>query len=443
METNESATPSTLADKFSSLWDKGKLFFKGVIIFVMALALWIPTAFIRELVQERKGRQNEAIADISSKWAGRQIITGPILMIPYTKTERDANGNTVIFKRNAYFMADKLDIHSTVFPEKRHRGIYQVAVYRSDVVINAKFKALPWEQLKIPAENFLWNESMLLLGIQDNAKGINEDIYVNWADSNILFSPQPPGLTGFTGALMANTVLNLDEAAKEHNCTIKFSVNGSEQLLFTAAARENKLEMRSSWPNPSFTGVKLPDTREVRDSGFVAEWKYMNRSLPQVWDNSFNDMSGSLIGAALIIPIDSYDKTERSVKYALLCIILTFAAFFLIETIYKKHLHLVQYGLAGLALVLFYTLLLSISEYTGFNPAYLLSGIATIGLVTWYVGSVMRSSGLALFISLVLAVVYAYIFCIIQLQDYALLMGSIGLFIALAIIMYFSRKLQW
>ena len=130
-------------------------------------------------------------------------------------------------------------------------------------------------------------------------------------------------------------------------------------------------------------------------------------------------------------------------KYALLCIILTFASFFLIESIYKKPLHLVQYGLAGLALVLFYTLLLSISEYLGFNIAYLVAGVATIGLVTWYIGSIMKSSRLAAFISFVLTVVYGYIFSIIQLQDYALLMGSIGLFIALSIIMFFSRKLQW
>jgi inner membrane protein len=149
------------------------------------------------------------------------------------------------------------------------------------------------------------------------------------------------------------------------------------------------------------------------------------------------------MGANLIIPVDGYDKTERSVKYALLCIILTFASFFLIETIYRRSLHLVQYGLAGLALVLFYTLLLSISEYLGFNLAYLFAGIATISLVTWFIGSIMKSKKLASFISFVLTVVYGYIFTIIQLQDYSLLMGSVGLFIALGIIMYFSRKLQW
>ena len=169
----------------------------------------------------------------------------------------------------------------------------------------------------------------------------------------------------------------------------------------------------------------------------------MNRAVPQVWKNTFYQLSSSQIGADLLVTVDSYDKTERSVKYALLCIMLTFAAFFLVETIYKRPLHLVQYGLAGLALVLFYTLLLSISEYTGFNLAYLIAGSATIGLVGWYVGSILKSSKLALFISFVLAVVYSYIFSIIQLQDYALLMGSIGLFVALGIIMYFSRRLEW
>jgi inner membrane protein len=169
----------------------------------------------------------------------------------------------------------------------------------------------------------------------------------------------------------------------------------------------------------------------------------MNRAIPMVWSDRWDEGSIASMGAGLTVAVDSYDKTTRSVKYALLCIILTFAAFFLIESIYKKPLHLVQYGLAGLALVLFYTLLLSISEYTGFNISYAIAGVATIGLVTWYVGSIMQSRKLAIFISFVLTVVYGYIFTIIQLQDFSLLMGSIGLFIALAIIMFFSRKLQW
>jgi inner membrane protein len=426
-----------------SIWGKGRLFLKSIIIFAMALALWLPTYLIMNVVKEREGRQKEAIADIGNKWAGKQTVTGPVLMIPYNDTGKDDKGNPVITKRNAYFLPDKSEIRAIVYPEKRHRGIYQVAVYRSDITMNVKFNPLAWQQLNIPAETILWNEAVLVFALKDNVKGINEDMYVNWDNNNILFNPQPAGLTGLTDAFAATIPLTFEGASKEHSLSIKFSLNGSEQLLFTMAGRENRLQMQSTWPNPSFTGVKVPDFRTIKDSGFVADWKYMNRSLPQVWKNTFYDLSASALGADLLITVDTYDKTERSVKYALLCIILTFAAFFLVETIYKRSMHLVQYGLAGLALVLFYTLLLSVSEYTGFNLAYLIAGIATIGLVTWYVGSIMQSSRLALFISFVLAVVYSYIFTIIQLQDYALLMGSIGLFIALGIIMYFSRKLQW
>ena len=435
METSTSAVQET------SLLDKGKLFIKAVIIFGMALGLWIPTYIIMGLVKERAGRQKEAIADISNKWAGKQTVTGPMLMLPYNVYSKDEKGVTIVRKGIYYYMPDKSEIKSVVYPEKRHRGIYQVIVYRSDISINGKFK--PLEQQKIPPENILWNEAALLFKVEDNIRGVNEDIYIKWNDSSYVLNPQAAGSSDMKDALATTIPFSAAEAAKEHSFEMKFSLNGSEQLLFAALARENKLEMTSTWPDPSFTGIKLPDTREIKDGGFVASWKYMNRSVPMIWDNNFYDLSTSTIGADLLIPVDSYNKTERSVKYALLCIILTFASFFLIESIYKRSLHLVQYGLAGLALVLFYTLLLSVSEYTGFNLAYLIAGVATIGLVAWYVGSVMKSSKLALFISFVLSVVYAYIFTIIQLQDYALLMGSIGLFIALAIIMFFSRKLQW
>lgn len=427
----------------SPLWDKGKLFIKCVIIFLMAMVLWIPTYFIMGVVKEREGWQKEAIADISSKWAGKQTVTGPLLMLPYRVVQTDDKGNQTWQRQNAYFMPDKLDIKSTVIPEKRKRGIYEVAVYKTDLMLTGRFNSIPWEKLDMPAENILWEEALFLFKVQDPLKGINEDLSINWNDSNLVLMPQSPGQSPMDDAFVTAVPLSPGAAAKGGNYKMKFSLNGSEQLLFSASARENKMEMNSVWPDPGFTGIKLPDTREVRDSGFTARWKYMNRALPQVWKNNFHSFSSSQIGADLLIPVDSYDKTERSVKYALLCIMLTFAAFFLVETIYKKSLHLVQYGLAGLALVLFYTLLLSISEYTGFNLAYLMAGAATIGLVGWYVGSILKSSKLAIFISFVLVVVYGYIFSIIQLQDYALLMGSIGLFVALGIIMYFSRKLEW
>lgn len=437
METFDSIKSDT------PLWDKGKLFIKSIVIFGIALFLWVPTFFIRGMVNEREGRQKEAIADISSKWAGKQTVTGPILMLPYRTFVSQPNGGQTWQKQYAYFIADKLDISSSVTPDKRKRGIYEVAVYKSEIRLNGSFNSIRWQQLEVPAEQIDWNEARLVFKIGDALRGVSEDLTVKWKDSSYTFTQEATGQAQLDEAFVTTIPLSSETAGSPATFSMQFSLNGSGQLLFAAAARENKILMRSNWPDPAFTGIKLPDTREVKDSGFTASWKYLNRSVPLVWKNNFYNLSASTVGADLLIPVDTYDKTERSVKYALLCIMLTFAAFFLVETIYKRSLHLVQYGLAGLALVLFYTLLLSVSEYTGFNIAYAIAGVATIVLIGWYVGSILRSGKLATFISMILTVVYAYIFSIIQLQDYALLMGSIGLFVALGVIMFFSRKLDW
>ena len=434
METTEPTTT------INSLLDKGKLFFKAVIIFVMAFFLWIPTNFIREVIKEREIRQKEAIEEVNSKWAGRQTITGPILMIPYNGI--GANGLTYQ-KKYAWFMADQLDINSSVAPQKRHRGIYDIVVYQGDISITAQFNDIKFKELNVPSSGIQWAEAKLLLQISDLSRGINDEIYIKWKDSSFLCQPWSETTANVGDALFAAIPLKESDADTQNVFTVKFSLHGSQQLMFAPAARETKIQMTGSWPDPSFTGIKIPEAPNKSDTGIDVKWKYLNRKTPMVWNDQFIDLQSSSMGANLIIPVDQYDKTERSVKYALLCIILTFAAFFLIERIYKRNLHLIQYGLAGLALVLFYTLLLSISEYVGFNLAYLIAGVATIGLVTWFVGSIMKSGKLATFIGFVLTVVYGYIFIIIQLQDYALLMGSIGLFIALGIIMYFSRKLQW
>jgi inner membrane protein len=431
------------AKTLSSLFDKGKHFIKVAVIFIMAFFLWIPTNLILDLVKERRGRQKEAIEEISSKWAGPQTVTGPILMLPYNVYAKNEQGNTVTQRAVSYFLPDKSEVNAKLMPEKRYRGIYQAVVYRSDISISGKFKPLDLEKIKIAPENIIWDEAVMIFKVQDNLRGINEDLFVKWDEANLVFNPMSLSANAGSESFAASLALSPAEAAKEHAFQIRFSLNGSQKLEFATAARDFKLHMESTWPDPGFTGIKLPDTRKVSEGGFAAGWKIMNRSVPMVWNNQFYDLSGSVIGTDLLIPIDNYNKTERSIKYALLCIILTFAAFFLIESIYKRNLHLIQYGLAGLALVLFYTLLLSISEYAGFNLAYLVAGVATIGLVTWFVGSIMKSSKLAMFIGFVLTVVYSYIFIIIQMQDYSLLMGSIGLFIALGIIMYFSRKLQW
>lgn len=416
----------------TNVWQKSKLLIKGLLIGALILLLMIPAYFVQNLIKEREARQKEAFTEVSSKWAGRQNLAGPVLVLPYMETPGQ--------KKLAYILPDNLTISAEVRPEERHRGIYQVMLYSSVIKLNGTFNTIPWQQLKIDSGNILWSEAYVCLNLAD-ARGLKENISLKWNDSTIALNPASVNngvmREGFTGSVpvLSDSVVNFSSV---------ISVNGSEQLLFTPVGKETTVRLSSAWPDPSFTGGQLPDHR-IKDSGFTATWKSFahTRNFPQAWkDNAYNLQSSSF-GADLFIPVNGYQKTMRSVKYAILCILLTFAAFFIIETVNKKSVHPFQYALIGLALILFYTLLLSFSEYAGFNIAYIIASIATVGLIAWFVKGLLQSSKLTSVLSVILVLMYSYIFTILQLQDYSLLLGSIGLFLTLAVIMHFSKKIQW
>jgi inner membrane protein len=423
----------------TSTWQKSKLLVKGLLIGGLVLLLLIPTYFVQNLIQEREARQKEAFSEVSSKWAGRQNITGPVLILPYNEVSL-VNGLYTPVRKFAYILPDKLTFQSTVNPEKRYRGIYEVMLYSSDITMNGKFNFVPLKQLKLDPANILWQEAYVCVGLSDT-KGLKEEIRLKWNDSIVTLSPSSVNNAVFREAFASPVNV---EQEKEINFSAIMNINGSEQLLFTPLGKETSVTLNSTWPDPSFTGGQLPDHR-ISDSGFVATWKNLahTRSFPQAWkDNSYNLQSSSF-GADLFIPVNGYQKTMRSVKYAVLCILLTFAAFFIIETVNKKSVHPFQYALIGLALILFYTLLLSFSEYTGFNIAYIIASVATVGLIGWFVKGLLQSGKLSALLSVILVLLYSYVFTILQLQDYSLLLGSIGLFLTLGVIMHFSRKIQW
>lgn len=419
------------ASPLSGLMDKGKFIFKGLFIFGLALLLWVPTWFILEMVRERELRRQEASADINQKWAGPQKVTAPMIAVPYKV------GASVI-----YLMPGKADMSARVSTETRRRGIYEVPVYRSSVNITGAFTPADLASAGVQDSSLDWDRAVLLLPVKDALRGIREDIRLQWDDQSLTLLPQYEGADFLKDAYYVRLPLSEDKMHSAHQFSLQFSLNGSGELLFASAARDTRIKMESAWKDPSFQGSMLPETREVGDSGFVANWKSLNRHTPALWVSRHYSLEPLTAGTVFMLPVDGYDKTRRAVKYALLCILLTFVAFLLIELVHKRSLLLIHYGLAGLALVLFYTLLLSVSEYTGFNWAYGIAGTATIALVTWYTGGILNSSRISLFICLMLTAVYGYIFTIIQLQDVSLLMGSIGLFVALAIVMYFSRRLQ-
>lgn len=428
----------------NNIWQKSKLLIKGLMIGVLVLLLLIPAFFVQDLIKEREQRQKEAVTEVSSKWAGRQNITGPVLVIPFDEKITASNGTVSHSRQLAYFLPDKLDMKSTVAPVKKYRGIYEVMLYTADVAISGKFSSLPLTKIKVNSADILWNEAYICMGITDS-RGLKEEINMKWNDSLLSLAPQLINNAVFKEAFVSPVSLVETDIINGISFSGSIQVSGSEQLMYTPVGKETTVTMQSAWPDPSFTGSQLPVTSDIADSGFSAQWKSLSltRSFPQQWRNDSYILSAASFGTDLFIPVNGYQKTMRSVKYAILCILLTFTAFFLIETTNKKSVHPVQYALIGFALILFYTLLLSFSEYVGFNTAYGIAALATVGLITWFVKGLLGSSKLSMLLSFVLVLLYSYVFTILQLQDYALLLGSVGLFLTLAVVMYFSRKIQW
>jgi inner membrane protein len=427
-----------------SIWQSGKLIVKGFIIAVLVLLLLIPAHYVQNLVEERESRQQEAVSEVSSKWAEAQNLTGPVLVIPYEEKTVNAEGKPVTYRLHAYFLPDKLNIAAEVNPEKKYRGIYKVILYSSFIRMSGKFLPLPLQALKINTGDLLLNEAYVCMGISD-ARGLREEVMLKWNNTMLGLIPSAVNNAVFKEGFTATLNLTEEDLMKEITFAAEIRLNGSEQLLFTPVGKETNVKMQSAWPDPSFTGGQLPLSSSINDNGFTADWKSLShtRSFPQLWKDGKYDLSTASFGASLFIPVNEYQKTMRSVKYAILCIILTFTAFFLIETVHKRSVHPVQYALIGFALILFYTLLLSFSEYIGFNTAYGLAALATTGLISWFVKGLLGSSKLSLLLSVVLIIMYSWLFTILQLQDYALLLGSIGLFLTLTIVMYFSRRVQW
>ena len=227
---------------------------------------------------------------------------------------------------------------------------------------------------------------------------------------------------------------------------IDLALQGSGSLFFTPVGKITEVNLRSAWGDPSFTGAFLPDQKNISPAGFDAQWKVLNlnRNYPQAWAGDTQvDFSSSAFGVDFLLPVDNYQKSIRSVKYAILFIGLTFLVIFFVEMRGTRRVHPFQYALIGLALVIFYTLLVSISEHISFNAAYAVAATMTIGLTGLYARALFDSRKMALLVGGTLLLLYGFLFTVLQLQDYALLIGSLGLFAILATVMYFSRQIDW
>jgi inner membrane protein len=453
-------------------WIRESIMIKLVSIGFLLLILLIPQAWIESLIRERQYRAQAVVDEIASKWSGEQTVTAPVLVIPFLKREKIDKGKDGYeireWKESSYFLPDELSIDGKVKPQIFYRGIFDAAVYESSLAVSAQFNSPDFQKLNVAEGDILWKEAYLVAGISD-LRGISENPKIQVGQSSLTGEPSNNiGLTsefkvtkqsddennsGYAVPATDKTsesgiVLPLSWKSRDDfqgKVSMEMALKGSTQLYFVPVGKTTNVRLEGPWASPSFDGSFIPSTREVTTAGFSATWKILhyNRPFAQQWVGSSQKLSGSDFGVRLVIPVDQYQKSIRTAKYGVLVILLTFISLFMVEIIRKVRIHPFQYILVGAALIIYYSLLLSLSEHVGYDNGYLIASISTVVLIALYSSTFLSPRSLVILFGGLLCFFYAFIFVIIQMQDYSLLLGSTGLFATIALIMYFSRRINW
>jgi inner membrane protein len=460
------STSTSLLDRFNA-WIQESIMIKLLSIGFLVLILLIPSSWIQSLITERQMRADDTMDEIASKWSGNQTVSGPILVIPYKRQEYIDTGKDGIkineYIEKAFFLPNDLSITGKVSPSILNRGIFDAVVYETNLNIQSQFNSPDFKSLAIEPQNILWQDAYLVFGISD-LRGISDNPVVKIGNDSL--ATEPSSNLGISSSSVVESNHHTPYASEERSVSasgiiaklnwqsqddfaskvsISLPLKGSNRLDFVPAGKTTTVNLSGSWGNPSFDGEFLPIKRTVTESDFQATWKvlHFNRPFAQQWTNTNQHLGGSEFGVRLRLPVDQYQKSMRTSKYGALIILLTFISLFLVEIIQKIRIHPFQYILIGAALTIYYTLLISLSEHIGYNIAYLISSVATVALISLYAATFLGSLRLNVFFTIVLSVFYLFIFVIIQEQDYSLLIGSIGLFLIIGVLMFFSRRISW
>jgi inner membrane protein len=421
-----------------------KLLFKiGFILFLVGL-LMIPNAMIQNLIQERNAYLFQVQEEVSQSWGGIQTIGGPVLAIPYTQRSTNAEGHMLILENTFFVLPQDIKYNGNLETTLKKRSLYEVLLYSSDLHITAQFNIPELGKGINNLEKILYDKATLTLTVSD-PKAIKEIVHVSYKDNNLKLS---------SGSAFRNIIGNglstsfpLEKSDNSISLDINLSLNGHQALYFYPSGESTSIALSGNWGSPSFQGNVLPSSSEINEQNFSAQWltNEYNRPTPSVWTNNqyslIREHSG--FGVKLIKTADQYQQNSRTAKYALLIIALTFGLFFVFETVYKSSIHPIQYLLLGFSLSLFYYLLLSIAEHLGFTLAYGIASYATISSICIYAYYILKDGRKIGILSTLLVVLYSYIFILLQLEDFALLAGSVGLFIILGLAMFITRNVDW
>ena len=436
--------------KFSN-WTRG-FGFKACLLFLLGLLFLIPINMVDALIRERSSYREEAFQFVKDSWGGEQNIFAPFLAIPYKEDcsswvnlkQPDGTYKQVFETKQCeswmYIPPKSAIFKSNVQSQKRKRGIYHFPLFHSESNIQLKWNHLQEWTKKHQKTEMDWSRAKLVIkGFQpkglieppkfwnDKTKGSFEDPFLDY--SNTL-----------------STDIFLNEFTDSFEGNYKIKLKGADEFFIHPTGQLNQIEIHSDWSSPSFLGGTLPSKRVITEEGFRANWEILglNTQSPKIWKtlNSKGQKSHK-VGFSLYQTINQYSVTERSTKYGFLFLILLFAFFLFSEAMLKKRNHPIQYILIGSSMILFFSLLLSFSEYFPFSLAYSIASLAVtlqISSFFWWNSKSKKATSL---ISMGLSILFGFLYTLLQLEDFALLVGTTGLFFILWLFMFLSSRIQW
>jgi inner membrane protein len=420
---------------------------KAIVVALLMLLLLIPLGMINGTIGERASYRQQAVASVAESFAGAQVLTGPVLVVPYVDTvqveEKDAFGKSVsrIERTGHYwtFFPASLSLQGKLVPSIRERGLHKVRVYELQSMLRAHFD----QQLDTLGVNRTLGQPYLSFSIAD-VRGLV-------GTPTLRVDRQPLALRQGVGGHHGGAGLHAPMAMASSGQRLRFDIElqsnlgGTESLAIVPIADSNHIALTSTWPHPQFAGRFLPRNRHIDGNGFQAQWDISSLAAGSQGQYLQGSAEAAMdaIGLSLVEPVNIYSQADRASKYGILFVLLTFVGFFMLELLKRLAIHPIQYGLVGLALAIFFLLLLSLSEHIEFWAAYLIASAACIGLLGVYLSAVLKSKARGIGFAAGLTLLYAALYGLLVSEDNALVLGSLMLFVILAALMIVTRRVDW
>jgi inner membrane protein len=430
--------------KFANI--KNSTTLRVLFIGFLVLLLLIPMGMVESVIFDRSHLYRQATNEITTSWGKEQLLYGPMLTLPFVKTFSE-NGGWSYDSRYQHLRPETMTVDSHIETQIRYRGIYEVPVYIATVRFNGFFSLAEVDGAEGSDAGLQLDEGVIQIPV-NNSRSIKEPIAFVWDGEVIKLTPKWDKTGSESVVFVAKLPVHLLNKHKVHKFEYEIKLAGSKVFSFISSAQETHINMNSNWASPSFFGIYLPTTRDISDDGYTASWT-INDLLTDMGHSEQEMVSASWFqgqqsfGVNFIQPVDTYQVVTRAAKYAVLFISLTFLVYFFTELFSNALLHPIQYLFVGVVNCIFYLLLLSLAEHINFTLAYFISSSASISLISLYSRSILKSRAKATIVCVTLTGLYTYLYVTLRSEGFALLIGSIGLFVILGVAMYLTRNIDW